>query len=306
MSFRQTAARTGFCSWSIRDYIIYFVLIPLLLIFIQFLPVSILSHFVYIPSEPTFLAAFLSHYTHASISHLFSNLLAYLISMSLIFTLEPQKRFFRAFTLLAFLLLPFLLSVLQFLIQFAIPAYGLFTMTGFSGIVSAFRGYFLWSLFSYFRNSNLRISIYMYYFLFILNLLCLVISNYPGITIISVVAVFAALFLIFLWWDNSIRAVITIIYRLSRKFLKETNRAWLTIGRIILFLFTVYWIVALPELIPLNIISSNSYINTPVHYAGFIFGVFIPPILALIFTERRHHSPKPLNTPPRSRVILPE
>jgi hypothetical protein len=97
--------------WKKSDGLFYFVFVPTLLIFIFSLPDSLKeAYFILYPSRITLYSLFLSNYVHSNLSHFSGNLITYLALCFLIFNFETNKSRFYAYSILMFLVLPWIIS----------------------------------------------------------------------------------------------------------------------------------------------------------------------------------------------------
>ena len=136
--------------WNLKDYLIFFLLIPSIILIIYKLPPSIKqSYFALNTRNPTIPTMFLSNYTELFLQLLEGNLIIYLLTIFFIFLTETDKKLFYTTAIAIFLIIPFFSSAIT------IYLYPNKISTGFSAIVSAFMGYLIYSyarlIFSYAR-----------------------------------------------------------------------------------------------------------------------------------------------------------
>lgn len=134
--------KTNLKSWKIREWVFFFIVIPLLLLLIYLLPQEIRdSYFILNTRELWGLQTyFLNSYSHSQLyPHLVSNVGVYLLVLLVVFSLEDNRRRFRVMAGFSFLVVPVITSLLTI---------GLFHFLGlgvksqgFSGIVAAFIAY---------------------------------------------------------------------------------------------------------------------------------------------------------------------
>jgi len=154
-------------SWKKTDYLFFFIFIPAFLSFMYLLPVNIKNYFILDTSNPTIFSIFLSNYEHVKFLHFFGNLLFYLIVIFLLFNIEINKKIFRKCSILIFIILPFISSIL---LIYRFP--NLPPSLGFSAIGSAFMGYAIYSIFYYIKNFYYtQLNYFFIYLIIIINLI---------------------------------------------------------------------------------------------------------------------------------------
>jgi hypothetical protein len=122
--------------WDRNDWLIYFLLIPLVILIIFILPQPIKdSYFILNLSQPTVFSIFIHNYTHSSTSHLANNLVIYRVTLFSIFKTETYKMRFNKISTLLLLALPFISSLPLFLLSSMMPP-----AQGFSAIGAGFLG----------------------------------------------------------------------------------------------------------------------------------------------------------------------
>lgn len=129
-------------AWKISDWLVFFAGVPLLLLLVFSLPWPVKSEYFIFSTRETFaLHTYLtSAYTHTELfPHLVSNISVYFIAITAIFAFEDNRQRFFLMAGTAFLLVPFICSVLT------IGLWDLFntttSMQGFSGIDAALLAY---------------------------------------------------------------------------------------------------------------------------------------------------------------------
>ena len=139
--------KTNLGSWTIPEWMFFFVLIPGILVAISLLSQGIRdSYFILTTGEIGKLQTwFLSSYTHSEVyPHLVSNLVVYLFSMLAIFSFENDRHRFRVMAAISFLLVPIISSLLTIglfhLLGFHVQS------QGFSAIVAAILAYMFISI----------------------------------------------------------------------------------------------------------------------------------------------------------------
>jgi hypothetical protein len=142
-----TLLRGNLGSWSPSCWVLFFVLVPSLLLAIPLLPSGILERFFILRIyEPALVPMFLANYTHLGIAHLTTNLAFYLFTLFLIFLFEARRSRFLAFSLVFLIGLPLVLSLVSVTFARYVPLPP--DAEGFSGINYAFLGYLLYLLLS--------------------------------------------------------------------------------------------------------------------------------------------------------------
>jgi len=134
--------RTNLKSWTLQEWVLFFVIIPSLLFLIYGIPHEIKdSWFILNTGEPWRLQTYiLNSYTHSQLyPHLVSNVTVYILALSAVFSFENNRRRFRVMAGCSFVIVPIITSLLTI---------GLFHFLGlevrsqgFSGIVTAFIAY---------------------------------------------------------------------------------------------------------------------------------------------------------------------
>ncbi len=249
------------------DFAFFFLIIPLILIFIYIL-LWLFPQLEYIfvlqLSNPTVTSIYLSNYAHVSFWHLLNNLTGYCVLIYLILTFEIDRKRFYTNMILFFTALP--------LLRFASIAYwtNIPASIGFSCIVSGFLGYLTYSVYNYIKMYwNIHLDYRFPLSILLFNLLFIT-------SIYKWMQQFLVLLLLFLFMiimiRNSIKNLFYKIYNMciSRKTKKFKN--------IMIFLFTICFILfGSFSLFPANIGQTNILS----HYVGYGFGVLAP----LLFTE---------------------
>ena len=144
---KRDQLKTNLGSWTIPEWILFFVIVPGILVAINLLPQRIRdSYFILNTGEIWNLQTwFLNSYTHSQIyPHLVSNVVVYFFALLAIFSFENDKRRFQVMAGSSFLLVPIISSLLTI---------GLFHLLGlqvrsqgFSAIVAALLAYMFISI----------------------------------------------------------------------------------------------------------------------------------------------------------------
>jgi len=134
--------RTNLKSWTLPEWVLFFVIIPSLLFLIYGIPHEIKdSWFILNTGEPWRLQTYiLNSYTHSQLyPHLVSNVIVYILALIAVFSFENNRRRFRVMAGCSFVIVPIITSLLTI---------GLFHFLGlevrsqgFSGIVATFIAY---------------------------------------------------------------------------------------------------------------------------------------------------------------------
>ncbi|NMX21828.1 hypothetical protein C5S30_05240 [ANME-1 cluster archaeon GoMg4] len=257
--------------WKKRDYLFYFLFIPSILIFIFFLPSGIKDLFTLKINDPTIISIFFSNYTHENLKHLIDNLFGYLFIIFLLFNIEVNKRFLNFISLLNFILLPIILSLLMiyYLPKNSPP------VLGFSGIVSAFTGYLLYSTYAYIKHNYYSyLNHYFIVLLFMVNVIILSIYN-PIMHILLIPSLILTIALLYLN-IKPIKEIISKLILLPHQLIEQIS-IW--IYKFTIFSLTFFFIFSLWIFLPYNIKIGSALINTLAHYSGYVFGVFVPMLI---------------------------
>jgi len=139
--------KTNLGSWTVLEWIFFFVIIPGLLLVVYLLPQCIRdSYFILNTGEIwKFQTWFLNSYTHSELyPHLLSNVVLYFFALLAVFSFENNKHRFRVMAGISFLLVPiissFLMIGLFYLLGFQVRS------QGFSAIVAALLAYMFISI----------------------------------------------------------------------------------------------------------------------------------------------------------------
>ena len=263
-------------SWNKYTYFVFFILIPLIQIFIYLIPQGIKnSYFILFPSNPNFFSIFLSNYTHSEFNHILSNLVGYLIIMFLLFNLETNKKRFYLVSVLLFLLLPFCYSFVA--IRIGSPQ----STQGFSTILSGFIGYLIYPVYSYLKNVyKLPLNGWFPSAVIIINFAIVGIFNLPN-TSPSLKLILEILFVIFTIY------IAYIIYK-SLIRLKELKQAFNKLNhsiktyRLSVTMVSLIFLFYLPFLIPSQIIQNGLLINVLAHYLGYFLGCLLGHLFMIV------------------------
>lgn len=129
-------------SWKYCDWILYWILIPLILILIYLIPFPDKNLFFILNTSNWLLPSLYSNaFTHSSIDHLSGNQIFYIVWIAFLFAFEGSKKVFHWATLVFFLVIPIISSIATIFFYGYIEKTG--SVQGFSGIVAALSAYAL-------------------------------------------------------------------------------------------------------------------------------------------------------------------
>jgi len=249
---------------------IFAIIIPALIGIIVFLlPSYIQEFFVLKMDQLNFWTWFTHIFVHQNIQHLSANITMYLASAFFAYFILPkkQKEDFYKIVMASIILVPLIIFVLTLIFRVT----GLFPLQlinhrGFSGISSAASGFLAFAiakriqvLWGHEKNKHLLLN--LCYFIFI-----------PSLAImIRKLSLKFAIF-IFLFW---IIIIINLIWFLKKEKLildtKKFNKkevSFIGVGLVILFF-------GVSLLVPENIVSNGTAVNTVAHLIGFVIGFAI-------------------------------
>jgi len=260
-----------FKNWKERDYLFFFVLIPIILLVIFLLPPTFKNYLILNPSAPNVISIFMMNYTHSTIGHLFNNLFGYLIVLFLIFNFESNRNRFYVFSWFNLFLMPLILYLLFKITLQALNIPVFPPSQGFSGIAAGFAGYLLFSAIRFSkRRYDKSITWLSLSLLLIINIA--IFSFFHSNKLFLVSLIFSA-FLIFICKKQIIKVskgiYNDIVYGDKRK-IKINYYKFVVLVLAIVFLFHFY------QLASKEIIVGNSIINTPYHLFGYLLGVAFP------------------------------
>jgi hypothetical protein len=158
-------------TWTWHYWLFYYMIIPAFVLSIpliiqyvgsfagpQIPPYDIVNQtFVLNIYHPTIISMFLANYTHLEVMHLCSNLLYYLVFVSIIFFLEKSKEDLVKTSAFIFIFLPFFISLISIFYLGSVNAKNP-TGMGFSGIVFAFLGYSMFLICKGLCENNINIE----------------------------------------------------------------------------------------------------------------------------------------------------
>ena len=250
---------------SLWDIIIYFILVPAILITIQLIPYPIKYHYFILHIwKPSISAMYLTNFVHMEFNidpwHLLGNIIYYELAICCILLYRTNKQeIYIAYTLF--------LTILPFLISYA----SLWALKGektnalgFSGIVAAFRGYFVYVFYRYVKIkyiSTLNFSVVITIGIF--NIGIAILQYYPQLLFVGILALSVIIIPVYIWWQEIIDAREIIKNRLK-------SNKWL----IIPYFFTFILLLFAYSLLKPSM--TKQQINVVAHFVGYIFGFFFP------------------------------
>jgi hypothetical protein len=134
--------KNNLAAWNSSEWLVFFVIIPLLLLLISALPQSVKAdYFIFYTSNLTRVQTYLlSSYTHSELfPHLVANLALYLIAISAIFAFETNRQRFHVMAAISFLIVPVICTGLTAGLWHFLGSTT--SMQGFSGITAAILAY---------------------------------------------------------------------------------------------------------------------------------------------------------------------
>ncbi|SFM47558.1 hypothetical protein [Methanolobus profundi] len=261
--------------WKKRDGLFYFMLVPALLIFIFYLPMSLKeTYFILYPSRITLYSLFLSNYVHNDLAHFTGNLATYLALCFLIFNLETNKRNFYVYSGFMFLFLPWVISIVSMSMIGPNTTY-----QGFSGLISSLFGYLTYIVYRFLKEYCCKSMDLTFLFLIVIMNLLLVLGNIPSQVFQYIFIITFALVLVYLQKD-------VIVEVIKKNFdIRNWLRCFPNFKQLYflgLLIVTLNYIFILPVLVPEEIMRNGAIVNSVGHYTGYFFGIFVPLILSAI------------------------
>lgn len=127
-------------AWNYTDWLIFWVLIPLIIVSIYYSPSSIKEQFFILNTSTCQITSIFFHeFTHSSESHLLGNLGFYYVWLGILFAFEKSKKVFHFSAVIFFFSITILGSVATIVFWDVIGKIG--TSQGFSGFVAALSAY---------------------------------------------------------------------------------------------------------------------------------------------------------------------
>jgi len=278
-------------NWEKKDIILFSGVI-LIISLIYLSPDEIKQRMVLIPSNPSILSMFFSHYVHLTDMHLIGNIIGFITVLILIFSLQPNKKSLYQFSCFSFFLLPLILSILQvyFLSSSIYPNFG------FSGIVSAFVGYYLVVLYEYMKKNVGKIVDKNFYLVLIFANMLGVVYSIEKFSNIFYVSAFGLLVYFVSIRDQIYLILVYVWKKIQFESPKDKNMLFWAMNFTMSYLtmiiklgihtsyalFALVFFLVTPEsinngvLIPVN----GAVPNILVHYFGFVAGAFFPYLIS--------------------------
>jgi len=250
--------------------------VPTLLWFLFFLPANVKESMILHKEYQNGCDLFLSHYVHETYDHIIPNVLFYLVFSFLLYSCLSKlgkEKLFRLIFVVNCIALPFILSFIW------IPVNKYFFTTaqrtcGFSGIVAAFMGSFV---FSYILFLKVKLNIDEFYaylssIILIAFMFTVIYFNVSSTEVIIVlIIVLCITFAIFLW--STYKFIKSIKEEAKLRLIRLSKKRWLVE---ILPFFHYLLIIALSfALFPRDTSRDSSAINFVMHYFGFILGICV-------------------------------
>lgn len=259
-------------NWDKWKHLFFFIIVPLVLISIHLMPKKTKENYFTLEAfDPSPISMLTSNFSHYGLFHLLYNLISYLVLIFLIFNIEKKKDLFNKVSILIFVFLPFLSSLIVYLYPEKLLING-FSIRGFSSIVSAFMGYSLYSFYVYLKkkfNNNLN---HLFFSLLISISLLMVLWTRKMMKLV----IFDILLILFqVYWNRKkIKKTLINIQEEWTKKWKNDFLKWLYDVPVTVATLTLG--LSLVIILPTQIIQKGSLINTPSHYLGYMFGALIP------------------------------
>ncbi len=257
--------------------LIYFVLIPLLLVLIFTYSNDLKNLLILNIHNPTLLSMIGSNYIHSSFNHLVGNVLFYYLIMIFVFAFDAltNRTMFSLNLPLFFLILPLICSSLMIFV-FNSLEYNI-TSDGFSGVVSGYFGYLSFSLFHFIKeyyNIQFKRSIFQLMWvmllinLFLISLIYGFILAVPIIIILLIVAGY--------YTKDDFHKIFTLVNKI-----RPLQRG------LILISFMLCLCLGVQFLFPETIIHGKTLTNIFVHYIGYLFGSSIPGFISIYVINKQ-------------------
>jgi hypothetical protein len=261
-------------------WIIVFVILPSILISVYSLPTFIKDiYFALNPQNLVISSIYLSAYIHFDLFHLLSNLIIYLVIMFLILNFTTNKKHFNWNILSIFIDVPIITSLAYlYLIDLQLISYG------FSSIVSALIGFFLYTVYSYLKNSYQSLDYNFIWLILLINFF--LISIYLNVGHLLMAFIFMMVVILVYLNKTFIKEQVNNLKGLGaiRKKSKELDTLRfeyyvLLITLAIVFLFPFYIIV------PPDPTQGDFIANSLSHYIGYIYGIITPIVIGKLSTD---------------------
>ncbi|MFP4655482.1 MAG: rhomboid family intramembrane serine protease [Methanohalobium sp.] len=257
--------------WDYKTFLTFFAIIPTILILIYLLPEPIKTAYFSLDPKNLFIPSiYLSAFVHFDLGHLLGNLIPYLIIMFLILNFTTDRKQFKWNMLSIYVDVPIITS-LAYLFILILPLKSF----GFSGIVSALIGLFLYTIYRYLRNRGFNLDFNFVWMILLINFFLF--SLYLDVVFLMLAFIFVLTAVLIYLNKEFIREMagylknLGYIRRKSRELnMLEFEYYVFLITLTVVFLFPFYIIV------PLNPTQGGSIVNSLSHYIGYIYGILAP------------------------------
>ena len=271
-NYRAKRAKTSqkwITPWEIA---VYFVLVPAILIIIQyFVPYSVKNeYFILHLNNPTLLAMFLTNYVHTDDPwHLWGNIFTYMLVILYIFKFATNKREVYIVSAIFFFILPFFVSYSSIVAFQEVPINSL----GFSGIIAAFIGFFPYVFYRYIKNAySLKFNFSFPFSIAIISLMIAIVFDYPSLILYTLVLLLSLLPFIYTYRKELSPALN--IFQNKLKELRKSNMLYklgiycfYAVAFFLLF-FSFEGLIKPP--------TKENFSNIIAHFVSYIFGFFFP------------------------------
>lgn len=243
----------------------------MLLLFIYHLPSDIKSSFVFYRNNPLdIISVFMSNYTHEDAKHLLDNLSLYLLLLLLIFAIDKDMDLLARSSAVFLILVPFVLTLLIFVMT------PIISNLGFSGIVAAFYGYFVFAVWRGLKRIDDKVDFNILALMLLLNIFLVVYINSDyipwGTWLVWVLVI--AFVVGFAVQTDKISSIADKICKIMFELVKRRDVSsfvyYLIISLIIMLVFLFY----LPFIVDFRSIPNG--INVFAHYVGYVLGIIVP------------------------------
>ncbi len=250
------------------DIIIFFIIVPLMVTSIYFLPQTIKQYFVFNSKNPIIYSFILSSYTHITFWHYFSNMVNYFLVMFIIINIENNKKRLYFSFIVTFVLLPFLISLSHlYFLENITYSYG------FSGIVSFYIGYIIYLTYEFIKNRFIpALNVWFVWLIVGINFL-LTYFIWRNISLLMMATVLLVISLIFI--KPSFPQVINTLGKITKRTIVSFDKSSKETYKAIYIVITVIYLFSLPMLLYFDPTRKP---NILAHYVGWITGIIIPMI----------------------------
>ncbi|MEM3408163.1 MAG: rhomboid family intramembrane serine protease [Candidatus Micrarchaeia archaeon] len=249
-------------------YLILLVIIPIFITILFVLPYEIKQLFLLYQNDPTIISIFFSNYLHLTFNHFFTNIISYYIIVVLILKIDDLVRTKKAIIPL-FIIVPLVVSLASILL-YPKTAY---PFLGFSGVVAAFAGYFLTSVWYFLKKIKTDTDIRVLFLLLMLNL---TLSTYfNGIKIFSLelwLLLLAITTGLIIYKGSFLLSLYSLFLNYLVNKIRNKNILEVIISGILIF-FSVLCLLSFAPLVAISQIETST--NLIGHYFGYVCGLMI-------------------------------